>query len=522
MTSLPPPDAERLAALGRHFRFGLTPAELAEYAPAVEATLASPAAVEALYARAARSAPAPRREWAAPRPGHNRLGAWYVTTSLTGSADGPLAGRTVAVKDNIAVAGVPMMNGSRTVEGFVPRQDATVVRRLLDAGATITGKAVCEDLCFSGASFTSHPGPVRNPWDETRTAGGSSSGCGALVAAGEADLAVGGDQGGSIRIPGAFCGIVGHKPTHGLVPYTGAFPIERTIDHLGPMARTVADAAALLAVLAGPDGADPRQPGAVAPVDYPAALAEPAAGLRVGVVAEGFGTAVSDPAVDASVRAAVDVLRGAGLDAAEVSVPWHTDALHVWNVIATEGAAYQMLDGNAYGMNTDGFYDPELIAHFARRRLEHGHELSRTVKLVGLSGRHTFEEGGGKYYAMARRLVPEVRAAYDAALARYDVLVMPTLPYTATALPPADVTLADYLTTALSMVGNTAPFDVTGHPACTVPAGPVGGLPTGLMIVGRRFDDATVLRVAHTYEQAVGGFPAPPAAASSRTNGAEV
>jgi amidase len=207
-------------------------------------------------------------------------------------------------------------------------------------------------------------------------------------------------------------------------------------------------------------------------------------------VTEGFGTAVSDPEVDSAVRAAVDVLRGAGLAAEEVSIPWHLDAMHVWNVIATEGAAYQMLDGNAYGMNADGFYDPELIAHFAAQRLTRGHELSKTVKLVGLSGRYTFEVGGGKYYAMARQLVPELRAAYDAALAYYDVL---------------------------SMVGNTAPFDVTGHPACSVPAGLVGGLPTGLMIVGKRFDDATVLRVAHTYEQAVGVFPTPLAAATARS-----
>ena len=515
MSTLPPPDSARLAALDQHFRFGLSAADLEEFAPAVEATLDASTAVEQLYRRSAPTTP--QREWVPPTPERNQLGAWYVTTVLTGASEGPLAGRTVAVKDNVAVAGVPMMNGSRTVEGFVPRHDATVVHRLLDAGATIAGKAVCEDLCFSGASFTSQPGPVRNPWDPTRNAGGSSSGSGALVASGEVDLAVGGDQGGSIRIPAAFCGIVGHKPTHGLVPYTGAFPIERTIDHLGPITRTVADAALMLGVLAGPDGADPRQPTVIEAVDYLSAITEPASGLRVGVVTEGFGTPVSDPEVDAAVRAAVDVLRGAGLAAEEVSIPWHLDAMHVWNVIATEGAAYQMLDGNAYGMNTDGFYDPELVAHFATQRLDRGHELSKTVKLVGLSGRYTFEVGGGKYYAMARQLVPELRAAYDAALTRYDVLVMPTVPYTAQQIPPADASLADYLHVALSMVGNTAPFDVTGHPACSVPAGLVGGLPTGLMIVGKRFDDATVLRVAHTYEQAVGAFPAPPAAATARS-----
>src|SRR5205085_6207754 len=205
-------------------------------------------------------------------------------------------------KDNIEVAGVPMMNGSRTLEGFVPTRDATVVTRLLAAGATITGKSVCEDLCFSGGSHTSATGPVRNPWDVTRTTGGSSSGSAALVAAGEADLALGGDQGGSVRIPSAWCGTVGHKPTHGLVPYTGAFPIEFTLDHLGPITRTVADAALMLSVMAGPDGFDPRQRAGLPAQDYVGALSAPAAGLRIGVVTEGFGTPVSQPGVDDAVR----------------------------------------------------------------------------------------------------------------------------------------------------------------------------------------------------------------------------
>lgn len=504
---VPKPDVDRLAQLSEHYAFGLSREDLEAFRPAVEGTFLSSEAVERLYAASAPEPP--QRHW---EPGAHPLGAWYVTTDLRdeAAADGPLAGRRVAVKDNTAVAGVPMMNGSATVEGFVPRRDATVVERMLAAGATIAGKAVCEDLCFSGGSFTSQPGPVRNPWDPSRQTGGSSSGSAALVAGGDVDLAVGGDQGGSIRIPSSFCGIVGHKPTHGLVPYTGAFPIEQTIDHLGPMARTVGDVALMLSVLAGPDGLDPRQPADLEPADYVAAISGPATGLRVGVVAEGFGTPVSDMAVDAAVRASIDVLAAAGLVAEEVSVPWHTDALHVWNVIATEGAASQMIDSNGYGLNWQGLYDPELMAHYARGRRERGAELSQTVKLVGLSGRHTFEVGGGAYYAMARNLVPAVRAAYDDALTRYDVLVMPTLPYTARPLPPADAPLEVYLDNALTMIGNTAPFDVTGHPACSVPTELVDGLPAGLMIVGKRFDDATVLRVAAAYERQVGGFPEPP------------
>ncbi|MFP5020740.1 amidase [Pseudonocardia phyllosphaerae] len=508
---VPAPDAERLAALNEHYAFGLSESEIDEFAGPVAATFAASERVAELYRATAPETP--DRAWA--EPTENPLGGWYVTTSVPGAADGPLAGRTVALKDNISLAGVPMTNGSATVEGFVPRRDATVATRVLDAGATITGKAVCEDLCFSGASFTSRPAPVRNPWDTGRVSGGSSSGAGALVASGAVDMAVGGDQGGSIRIPSAFCGAVGHKPTHGLVPYTGAFPIEATIDHLGPITRTVSDAALLLGVLAGVDGLDARQPTGTEPVDYLAALDGSARGLRVGVVAEGFGRPESDPAVDDAVRAAIGVLQDAGLPAEQVSIPWHLDGLAVWNVIATEGAAVQMLDGNAYGMNYQGLYDPELITHYARQRVERGAELSKTVKLVGLSGRHTFEHAGGAYYAMARNLAYELRAAYDQALSSYDVLVMPTLPYTAPELVGLDAPLETYLPTALGMIGNCAPFDVSGHPACTVPAGLVSGLPTGLMIAGRRFDDATVLRVAHAFEQAVGGFPAPPVLAAT-------
>nr|P84650.1 RecName: Full=Enantioselective amidase [Rhodococcus rhodochrous] len=513
MSSLTPPNSNQMSALNNHFFFGLTTPKLEEFAPALEATLAYAVTDERVYERTAPEPP--DRSWTTPTAAENPLSAWYVTTSISYTDGGPLAGRTVAIKDNVTVAGVPMMNGSRVVEGFTPRYDATVLRRLLDAGATKAGKAVCEDLCFSGSSVTSHPQPVRNPWDESHgyKAGGSSSGSEALVASGHVDCAVGGDGGGSIRIPLACCGIVGCKPTHGLKPYT--FPIERTIDHLGPMTRTVGDAAMMLTVLAGTDGLDPRQADhRIEPVDYLAALAEPA-GLRVVVVTEGFDTPVQDAAVDDAVRAAILVLRSGCLTVEIVSIPIHLDAFAVWNVIATEGAAYQMLDGNYYGMNTGGFYDPELIIHFSRRRLEHGHQLSKTVKLVGMGGRYTSETGGGKYAAAARQLVREVRAAYDLALARYDVLVMPTLPYTATKIPITDIPLADYLDTALSMIINTAPFDVTGHPALCPVAGAVHGLPVGMMIIGKAHDDdATVLRVA-AFEHAVGNYPVPPEAAST-------
>jgi hypothetical protein len=262
-----PPDSARLTAIADGYGLGLSRADVESFQPMVAGLLGSWDAVEQLYARTAPKAPDRAWSW----PGDNPLGAWYACTEVREATDGPLAGRTVAIKDNTMVAGVPMMNGSRTVEGFVPSRDATIVSRLLAAGATIAGKAVCEDLCFSGGSHTSRSGPVHNPWDTTRSAGGSS-GSAALVASGAVDLATGGDQGGSIRIPSAYNGIVGHKPTHGLVPYTGAFPIEQTIDHIGPMTRTVPDAALVLNVIAGRDGLDPRQPNDLLVEDYLAAL----------------------------------------------------------------------------------------------------------------------------------------------------------------------------------------------------------------------------------------------------------
>lgn len=505
-----PPRNEELAVIADDLGLHPTTEDLSSFAGLMAESLKSYEAVEQMYAASAPEAPSDRVS-VRPDCSDNSLGAWYVTTNITGAPSGPLSGTRVAVKDNTAVAGVPMMNGSHTLEGFVPTRDATVVTRLLAAGATIAGKAVCEDLCFSGASHTSVTGPVRNPWDPSRTTGGSSSGSAALVAAGEVDMATGGDQGGSVRIPAAFCGIVGHKPTFGLVPYTGAFPIELTIDHVGPMTRTVADAALMLSVIAGRDGLDPRQPEGLVPDDYVGALDRPLAGLRVGVVDEGFGfPGLSSPEVDRLVRSAAGRLQEGGMVVSNVQIPWHRHAMHVWKVIATDGAVVQMFDGNGYGHNWDGLYDPELIAYYGSRRRSVADRWSETLKLVALTGRYSIRNYQARHYAMARNLVGEVRRQYDQALEEFDVLVMPTLPITATPLVQPEDSRETYVDRALEMVVNTAPFDVSGHPAITVPAGLVDGLPVGMMIVAKHFDDATCLAVAHAFESIRGALPLPP------------
>jgi amidase len=510
--AFPSPSRADLEASAAKFRITLSDEDLATYLGLVQGSAAGYDLVEELYDETAPPVPDARTSsW--PADADNQLGAWYARTDIAGTPGGPMAGVRVAIKDNISVAGVPMMNGSRTVEGFVPTYDATVVTRLLEAGVTVVGKAVCESLCFSGASHTSDTGPVRNPWDPSRTSGGSSSGCAALVATGEVDMAVGGDQGGSVRIPSAFCGTVGHKPTYGLVPYTGAFPIELTIDHLGPITRTVSDAARMLSVLAGYDeGRDPRQPTGVQSTDFDADSDGDVAGLRIGVVTEGFGhDGLSDPGVDAAVRVTVERLRDVGVTVEDVSIPWHLHGLAIWNVVATDGATAQMVDGNAYGYNFNGWYDPDLMAHYGRQRLERADDFSVTTKLVALGGGHSLAATHGRYYAMAQNLVPHLRHAYDDALASYDVLVMPTLPITATPLVNEDDDLTTSITRALEMIINTAPTDCTGHPATSVPAGLVQGLPVGMMIIGRHLEDATCLKVAKAVEAQAGGFPTPPA-----------
>jgi amidase len=442
----------------------------------------------------------PRTPGYQPRGEENRYNAWYYKSTVKGAPSGKLAGRTVVLKDNVCLAGVPMMNGASTLQGYVPDVDATIVTRILDAGGTILGKAHCEYFCFSGGSHTSALGPVINPLKPGYSAGGSSSGSGALVAAGEADMAIGGDQGGSIRIPAAYCGIVGMKATHGLVPYTGVMPIEATLDHTGPMTRTVADNALLLEVLAGPDGLDPRQIG-VTTAEYIKALAGPLGRLRIGVVKEGFGHPNSEADVDRLVRGAAAKFEGLGAAVEQVSIPMHLVAPVIWTAIAHEGATQQMMHGNGFGFNWKGLYIPSLMrAHDAWRA--RADELSDTLKVTILLGQYMLQKHRGIHYAKAQNAARRLRAAYDEALQRCDLLLMPTLPMKATPIPAPDAPLAEVCQRAFEMLANTCAFDVTGHPALTLPCGAHDGLPAGAMLIGKHWDEATIYRAAHAFEQA--------------------
>ncbi len=437
------------------------------------------------------------------RPGANEnpLNAWAVKTEVRGAAHGPLSGKHVVLKDNICLAGVPMMNGASTLEGYVPDIDATVVTRILDAGGTIVGKAHCEYFCLSGGSHTSALGPVHNPYKHGYSAGGSSSGCAALVGAGEVEMAIGGDQGGSIRMPACYSGCYGMKPTHGLVPYTGIMPIEATIDHTGPMTATVADNALLLEVIAGADGLDPRQYDVqVEKYSYTTNLGRGVSGMRIGLVNEGFGWPSSEADVDAKVRQAVERLRGAGAIIEPVSIPMHRDGGAIWTPIALEGLTAQMMHGNGMGFNWRGLYTTSLLDAHANWRTR-ADELSRTLKISMMAGEYFIKHHRGHFYAKAQNLGRLLRKTYDDVLARYDLLLMPTLPMKATPLPPANAPLALWCQRGFEMLPNTCPFDVTGHPAMNVPCGMSDGLPVGMMFVGKPYAETTIYRAAHAFEQ---------------------
>jgi amidase len=438
-------------------------------------------------------------------PGYRPMGeenphnAWYVKTAVEGASSGKLRGKTVVLKDNIMLAGVPMMNGSATLEGYMPEIDATVVQRVLDAGGTIVGKAHCEAFCLSGGSHTNATGPVHNPHKMGYSAGGSSSGSAVLVARGEVDMALGGDQGGSIRIPSSFCGTYGMKATHGLVPYTGIMPIEIYIDHTGPITRTVADNALLLEVLAGPDGYDPRQYD-VKTHPYASMLEGGVKGMRVGIVTEGFQQPNAAADVNAKVRDAAGRLADLGAEVTEISIPLHLAGVAIWMPIGVEGLTQTMMWGDGYGVSRPDLYVTSLM-DFHRGWRTRANEMSETTKLFTMLGTYIHKYHGTRYYGKAMNIARRLTAVYDAALATHDLLLMPTTPIKATSLPPADAPRELSVERALNMFANTAPSDISHHPAMAVPCGMSDGLPVSMMLIGRHFDEPTIYRAAHAFEQ---------------------
>jgi aspartyl-tRNA(Asn)/glutamyl-tRNA(Gln) amidotransferase subunit A len=390
---------------------------------------------------------------------------------------GPLHGIPVGLKDLCDTAGVRTTGGSKILADRVPVTDATVVRRLLDAGAIVVGKLNMHEFAYGPQGLNAHYGHTWNPWDAAthRIAGGSSSGTGAAVAAALCAGGTGSDTGGSIRIPASLCGITGLKPTYGRVSRAGVLPLAWTMDHVGPMARTAADCALMLGAIAGYDPADATT--SVLPVpDYTAALTGDVKGLRVGVIAAFVDGAAADVAAAVglaakaleSLGATVDTVTLGGLDLVGPAS---------YAIVAAEALAFHA----GWLKTRPGDYQPDV-----RERLKLGVLVT------------------GEDYVRAQQVRARLRDQVDDALRHRDVLLAPATPIAAPPVDAVDVDIRGQRTDVRSaLIRFTRPFNLTGHPACALPCGfTAGGLPVGLQLVGRPFDEATVLRVADAYQRA--------------------
>ena len=426
----------------------------------------------------------------------------YVTAErIEGADDGPLSGRTVAVKDNISTESVRTTCGSAMLDDYVPPFDATVIERLKQAGATIPGKTNMDEFGMGTTTETSAFGPVENPAAPGHVPGGSSGGSAAVVAAGDADLALGSDTGGSIRCPAAFCGVVGIKPTYGLVSRYGLVAYANSLEQIGPIAPTVEEAAELLEVIAGPDERDattrapPRQGGNGddggsddgVDLDYASAADEEVDGLEIGIPTELVGGA--DERVTEVFRDAIADLEDRGASTHEVELPSVEYAVESYYVIAMSEASSNLarFDGVRYGQS--GGYDGNWNETFAEsRRKGFGDEVKRRVLL----GTYALSAGyHDKYYAKAQDARAWIQQDFDEALSEADVLASPTMP-----VPPMELgeSLSDPITMYLADA-NTTPVNMANLPAISVPAGETDdGLPVGLQFVGPAWGERQIIR----------------------------
>jgi aspartyl-tRNA(Asn)/glutamyl-tRNA(Gln) amidotransferase subunit A len=425
------------------------------------------------------------------------LNAFVTEERIEGADDGSLAGDTVAVKDNISTEGVRTTCGSGMLAEYVPPYDATVVEHLLGAGGAVVGKANMDEFGMGTTTETSNFGPTRNPVDTDRVPGGSSGGSAAAVAAGEADLALGSDTGGSIRCPAAFCGVVGIKPTYGLVSRYGLVAYANSLEQIGPIAPTVEDAARLLDAISGPDENDATtqfdgSEGAAGDdhpatdADYTAAADGDVDGLEIGVPTELIEGA--DEGVVETFWSAIDDLESQGASYHEVSLPSVEYAVEAYYVIATSEASSNLarFDGVRYGHS--GGYDGDWNETFATARDEgFGDEVKRRILL----GTYALSAGyHDKYYKKAQDARAWVKRDFDEALSGADVLASPTMP-----VPPFEI--GEGLEDPLKMYladANTTPVNLADLPAISVPAGTADGLPVGLQLIGPAFGEERIIR----------------------------
>jgi len=415
----------------------------------------------------------------------------YITAErIEGDDEGRLADRTVAVKDNISTEGVRTTCGSAMLEEYVPPYDATVVERLREAGATIPGKTNMDEFGMGTTTETSAFGPVENPAAPGHVPGGSSGGSAAVVAAGDADMALGSDTGGSVRCPAAFCGVVGIKPTYGLVSRYGLVAYANSLEQIGPIAPTVEEAAELLEVIAGPDDRDATTRDATeagGDYDYAAAADGNVDGLEIGIPTELLEGA--DEAVVETFWDAIEDLEAQGASYHEVDLPSVEYAVEAYYVIAMSEASSNLarFDGVRYGPTPE--YEGNWNEEFAAVREEgFGAEVKRRVLL----GTYALSAGyHDKYYKKAQDARAWVKQDFDEALSEADVLASPTMP-----IPPME--LGESLDDPLQMYladANTTPVNLANLPAISVPAGETDeGHPVGLQLVGSAFDEQTIIR----------------------------
>ncbi|MBA3468717.1 MAG: Asp-tRNA(Asn)/Glu-tRNA(Gln) amidotransferase subunit GatA [Herpetosiphonaceae bacterium] len=406
---------------------------------------------------------------------------------------GPLTGIPLGIKDVIVTKDIRTTCGSKILENWVPPYDATVVTKLKDAGAVTLGKLNMDEFAMGSSNENSAFGATRNPWDLERVPGGSSGGSAAAVAAGEAFGTLGTDTGGSIRQPAALCGVVGIKPTYGRVSRYGLVAFASSLDQCGPFARTVADAAMMLQTIAGHDPRDSTSADLAVP-DFSAALTGDVRGLRVGVPREYFVDGM-EPGVEAAVRTAIAQLKDLGAQIVEVSLPHTKYALPVYYIIAPAECSTNLarFDGVRYGVRLDG---KGLFDEIESTRGElFGAEVRRRIML----GTYALSSGYyDAYYRRAQQVRTLIRRDFQQVWGQVDLLAAPTSPTVAFKIgAKTDDPLAMYLSDVC-----TLPINLAGVPGVVVPCGFSEGLPTGLQLIGQPFDEATLLRVGHAYEQA--------------------
>ncbi|HHV25181.1 MAG TPA: Asp-tRNA(Asn)/Glu-tRNA(Gln) amidotransferase subunit GatA [Methanosarcina sp.] len=405
--------------------------------------------------------------------------------------NGPLAGVPIAIKDNISVAGLPNSCGSKLLENYIPPFNAHVIEKLLAAGAVILGKTNMDEFAMGSSTETSYFGPTANPWDLERVPGGSSGGSTAVVAAGQAPFALGSDTGGSIRCPAAFCGVVGLKPTYGAVSRHGVVAYANSLEQVGPLANNVTDIAVLMDVIAGYDHKDSTS--IDSKTEYQKALVEDVKGLKIGIPKEFFGEGIH-PDVEKAVWNAIHKYESLGAAWEELSMPNIKYALASYYIIAVSEASSNLarFDGTSYGFRASGDNWHTMVS---KTRAEgFGAEVKRRILL----GTYALSAGyHDKYYLKALKVRTLVKKDFDRALSKVDVLMAPTMPNPAFKIGE---TIEDPLTLYLSDV-NTCPINLAGLPSISVPCGFTDGLPIGLQIMGKPFDEPTVLRAAYTFEQ---------------------